>query len=154
MYAEGTLIATLMASKSVIVRINDVTTKLSAKESAATVAIAELGLSVMGGSTATCLHDDNMSWFEQSDLVDALGINTMAARGLMTFLNRKGIVQDSEAGRKSDAKLQKGEDGKTIPHWALTEHGINVAQALMGGKHNNVGDYVYNIDVHGTANGG
>jgi hypothetical protein len=143
MYAEGTLIATLMASKSVTVRINDVTTRLSPKEAAATVAIAELGLAVMGGSTASCLHDDNMSWFEQSDLVDVLGIGTMAARGLMTFLRRKGIAMDN-GGRTKEITAT----------WCLQEHGINVAQALMGGKHNNVGDYVFNIDVHGTANGG
>lgn len=144
MYSPNSLTADLMASKVVNVRINDVVTKLSAKEAAATLTIAELGLSCMGGSTASDLHEDNMSWFNQGDLVDALGIGTMAARGLMTFLNRKGIAMDTEAGRKSDASIQKVE-GKVIDHWALTEHGINVAQALMGGKRNNVGDYVLTI---------
>jgi len=147
MYAPGTLTDTLMNSKRVSVRINDLVTSLSPKEAAATLTIAELGLSVMGGASAQDLHQDNMSWFNQGDLVDALGISSMAARGLMTFLNRKGIAVDN-------GKQGQKVDGKDLDRWSLSEHGINVAEALMRGKLNNVGDYTLTIDTHGTANGG
>lgn len=99
---------------------------LTELELAALVGIAFEGLDCMGGRAPNDLLQDNMSWFNQGDIVSAAGVSTMAARGLMTFLNRKGLISDAEADRKGP--LPKNDDGTVRDHWTLSDDGIRAAQ--------------------------
>lgn len=99
---------------------------LTENELAALMSIALCGLDCMGGDKPSDLHEDNMSWFNQTDIVRGAQVSSMAARGLMTFLNRKELIADYEKGRKG--ALPKNDDGTVKDHWTLTDGGINAAQ--------------------------
>lgn len=103
---------------------NEITAPISgdytAKEIDAIRAIVAQGLSTMGGKSARDLHDDNMSWFDASDLMNDMGITREAAGGIMSALDSKGIIGDS--GESKGATT--GND------WYLTDSGIAIAESL------------------------
>lgn len=99
---------------------------LTELELASLMTIALCGMDCMGGKKPSDLLEDNMSWFNQTDIMNGTGCSTMAARGVMTFLGRKGLAMDNETGRRG--ALPKNDDGSVKDHWALTDAGINAAQ--------------------------
>jgi len=93
---------------------------LTELEVSALAAVALNGMTTMGGSEPADLHADNCSWFNQGDIMKWAGVTTMQARGLMTFLSRKGLVADHGVD-KGDRKRD---------HWYVSSEGINAAQHL------------------------
>lgn len=51
-----------------------------------------------GAKTKERLKDDNCSWFRIDDLMRGLSLNRFEAAGIMSALDRKGMVVDHEAG--------------------------------------------------------
>ena len=100
---------------------------LTELELSALMAVALNGMDQMGGNEPADLHGDNCSWFNQGDIMSGAGVTTMQARGLMTFLNRKGLIADAEAGRKGALPKVDGTN-EVRDHWAMTDAGINAAQ--------------------------
>jgi len=102
---------------------------LTELEVSALAAVAINGMNQMGGDEPAKLHGDNCSWFNQSDIMLGAGVTTMQARGLMTFLNRKGLISDYEAGRKGALPKVEGTN-EVRDHWSMTDAGICAAQHL------------------------
>ncbi|RLC88501.1 MAG: hypothetical protein DRJ03_02520 [Chloroflexi bacterium] len=89
--------------------------KLTTKESKALEAITQNGLSGMGGSVPSDLHEDNYSWFDRQVISERTGFSKHVAAGLMASLEDKDLIVDHEM------------DGTG---WALTEDGIDEAQKI------------------------
>lgn len=69
---------------------------LTQKEQIAIRAIAENGLDNMGGSEPKDLHNDNFSWFDIKDLMLLTSFNRFECAGLISALDQKGLIGDSE----------------------------------------------------------
>lgn len=94
--------------------------KLTAKEHVAFNAIVSNGLDAMGGSEPADLLEDNMSWFDNADLIKATGFSKHQCAGLIASLEQKGFVVNSE----------EGINGEGPDQWSLTDAGINYAQQI------------------------
>lgn len=95
---------------------------LTTKEHTALVAIARNGLDAMGGTEPKDLHDDNMSWFDNSDLTTLTGMSKNQCAGLISSLEAKGLVVDSG----------EGINGNGPDQWYLSNNGIDLAQQVWG----------------------
>lgn len=95
---------------------------LTAKEQTALVAIARNGLDAMGGTEPKDLHEDNMSWFDNSDLTTLTDMSKNQCAGLISSLEAKGLVVDSG----------EGINGQGPDQWFLSDSGIDLAQQVWG----------------------
>lgn len=84
-------------------------------------AIAEIGLSVIGGRYPRELLRDNMSWFNARELASAMVIDESTAAAIMIDLSAHGMAVDS-------GETVNGIPGPT--DWYLTETGIRYAGDL------------------------
>ena len=91
---------------------------LTVKEQTALNFIANMGLDCMGGSTKTHLKEDNMAWFDSTDLMNGLKISRFEAAGIMSALDAKGLAFDSG----------EGVNGRGPNQWCITDDGINFAE--------------------------
>ena len=92
---------------------------LTTKEYGALKAVVNIGLDAMGGESAADLRDDNMTWFDASDLARAMSISFPAAKGLMSALDSKGLICDSGEGVNGEGPNQ----------WYLSDSGITAAES-------------------------
>jgi len=93
---------------------------LTEKENKVLKYLVAEGLECMGGKQPTDLIEENMSWFGIKDIM-SLGFNRHQAAGLMSSLNEKEMVMDTEGGVPDL-------DGRVT--WIVTEDGINIIQNL------------------------
>jgi len=93
---------------------------LTDKEHVALMAVIANGLDGMGGEEPIHLLDDNFSWFDNGDLIKLTGMSKHQCSGLMSSLELKGLIGNSEEGIN-----QEGPD-----QWFVSDEGIRVAQAI------------------------
>lgn len=94
--------------------------KLTPKEHAVFNAIVINGLDAMGGIEPIDLIEDNMSWFDNADLIKSTGLSKHQCAGLIASLEEKGLVVNSE----------EGINGKGAVQWSLTDEGIRYAENI------------------------
>ena len=87
-------------------------TNLTSLEAQAITIIAKDGMMEIGASEPIELLNDNFTWFSVKDLTRAMKINAQQAGGVMTSLMEKGLTAGDKSG------------------FALTEAGIEAAQAI------------------------
>ena len=90
---------------------------LTVKETKAFMTIIDQALQAMGGDEPKDLLDDNFSWFNETDLT-AGGFSKHQAAGLMSSLEKKGLIENYEPGHEFG--------------WAISDEGINEGQLLFG----------------------
>ena len=90
------------------------TTELTAKEQAAINFLARNNGA--GATTKSYLKDDNCSWFGIRDLMAGLTLTRHEAAGIMSALDRKGMIFDHEGG--TDPRSES---------WYVTNAGIDAS---------------------------
>lgn len=93
---------------------------LTDKEHVALMAIAQNGLDQMCGNEPTDLLEDNCSYFDLSEMVTITGMSKHQCSGLMSALDEKGLILDTE----------EGINGEGPDQWVMTDEGIKVAQSI------------------------
>lgn len=93
---------------------------LTAKETAMLEAFIAEGCDVNGAETAEELKQDNMTWMDAEELVDALGWDAQTVGGVMSALEAKGLISDS--GEPHPGKYPHGPNA-----WTATDAGIDLA---------------------------
>lgn len=91
--------------------------QLTEKETKAFTHIINESLSGMGGTEPKHLHEDNYSWHNHKDIMEA-GFTMNQSKGLLSSLEGKGLIQYGDTTDYGDL-------------YFVTEEGIDLAQEIM-----------------------
>jgi len=94
--------------------------ELTDKEHVALMAIAQNALDAICGEEPSDLHEDNCSYFDNSEITKITGMSKHQCSGLIAALEGKGLILDTD----------EGINGEGPDQWVMTEEGINLAQSL------------------------
>ncbi len=95
-------------------------TTLTEKETQMLVAFIAAGVDVNGADSAEELQQDNMTWMSATDLCGALGWNKQEVGGVMSALDTKGLIGDSQESAR----------GARDTDWTATSAGIDLGFPL------------------------